>query len=114
MESCLFCGMARGEVPCDEVYADEEFLAFRDISPQAPTHVLIIPRRHIPSLVELGPEDAPLMGRLSVLAARLAAELGLAEGGYRWVVNAGPDACQTVPHVHLHLLGGRRLGWPPG
>ena len=114
MASCLFCAIASGEVPCDQVYADEEFLAFRDIAPQAPTHVLIIPRRHIPSLTELRESDAPLMGRFSLLAARIAGELGLAEGGYRCVVNCGEDACQSVPHLHLHLLGGRRLGWPPG
>jgi histidine triad (HIT) family protein len=114
MASCLFCAIARGEVPCDQVYADEEFLAFRDIAPQAPTHVLVIPRRHIPSLTDLRESDVPLMGRLNLLAARLAGDLGLAEGGYRCVVNCGEDACQSVPHLHLHLLGGRRLGWPPG
>jgi histidine triad (HIT) family protein len=114
MPSCLFCAIACGEVPCDQVYADEEFLAFRDIAPQAPTHVLIIPRRHIPGMTELRESDSTLMGRLSLLAARLAGDLKLADAGYRCVINSGEDACQSVPHLHLHLLGGRRLGWPPG
>ena len=114
MGDCLFCDIAAGRIPCQQVYTDSDFLGFSDISPQAPTHVLIIPRRHIPSLASLTAADADVMGRLCVLAARIAAQLGLAENGYRWVVNCGPDACQSVPHVHLHLLGGRQLGWPPG
>ncbi|MFH1842144.1 MAG: histidine triad nucleotide-binding protein [bacterium] len=114
MADCLFCDIATGRIPCDEVYADADFLAFRDINPQAPTHVLIIPRRHIGSLAELTGEDSELMGKFTIVAAKLAAELGLAPNGYRWVINCGPDAFQTVPHLHLHLLGGRKLGWPPG
>lgn len=114
MEQCLFCEIVAGRIPCEEVYSDADFLAFRDINPQAPTHVLLIPRRHLPSLATLTDADSEIMGRLAIVAAKLAANLGLAENGYRWVINCGPDACQTVPHVHLHLLGGRQLGWPPG
>jgi histidine triad (HIT) family protein len=114
MAACLFCEIAAGRIPCREALADAEFLAFHDISPQAPTHVLLIPRRHIGSLADLAEADAGLMGRLALTAAKLARELGLEAGGYRWVINCGEGAGQTVPHLHLHLLGGRRLGWPPG
>ncbi len=114
MAECLFCAIAAGRIPCRQAAADDEFIAFHDINPQAPTHVLIIPRRHVGSPAELTPADAAMMGRLTLMAARLAAELGLAPGGYRWVVNCGPDGGQSVPHLHLHLLGGRALRWPPG
>ena len=114
MSDCLFCKIAEGGIPADLVHEDEDCVAFRDINPQAPVHVLLIPRRHIAGLDELRDEDAPLMGRLSLAAARLARSLGVAAGGYRWVVNCGEDGCQTVPHLHLHILGGRKLGWPPG
>ena len=114
MEQCLFCAIAAGEIPCEKIYNDEEILAFRDTSPQAPTHVLVIPKRHIASLADLTQDDAAIMGQLAVVSSHLAADLGLDASGYRWVVNCGPDACQTVPHIHLHLLGGRPLGWPPG
>jgi histidine triad (HIT) family protein len=114
MAQCLFCEIAAGRIPCDEVYADDDFLGFRDINPQAPTHVLLIPRRHIPALSSLTADDADLLGRMAITASKLASQLGLAEHGYRWVLNCGADACQTVPHLHLHLLGGRQLGWPPG
>jgi histidine triad (HIT) family protein len=114
MSDCLFCEIAAGRIPCRQAYADDEFLAFHDINPQAPTHVLVIPRRHIASTTDLVPGDAGLLGRLLLTASRLAAELGLAPAGYRWVVNCGAGAGQTVPHIHLHLLGGRRLNWPPG
>ena len=89
-------------------------VAFRDINSQAPTHILIIPRRHIPSVAELAPGDAEVMGKLFLMARELAEEEGIDEGGYRMVVNAGADAGQTVFHIHLHLLGGRGMGWPPG
>lgn len=114
MSECIFCQIAAGEISCDEVYADEKILAFRDINPQAPTHVLVIPRRHIGALADLSEQDTAIMGHLSISAARIAADLGLASDGYRWVLNNGEDAGQTVPHIHLHILGGRRLGWPPG
>jgi len=114
MSDCLFCKIATGAIPADLVHEDEDCVAFRDINPQAPLHVLLIPRRHIAGLDDLTDDDAGLMGRLAVTASRLARELGVAAGGYRWVVNCGEDGCQTVPHLHLHILGGRKLGWPPG
>jgi histidine triad (HIT) family protein len=114
MNECLFCRIAAGTIPADLVYQDDEFLAFRDINPQAPTHVLIIPRVHVGATSDLGDEHAEMMGRLAVTATKISRDLGLDEGGYRWVVNCGEDGCQTVPHLHVHILGGRHLGWPPG
>jgi histidine triad (HIT) family protein len=112
--NCLFCRIAAEEIPADIVRATSDAVAFRDIHPQAPTHILIIPRRHIPSVRELEGTDAEAVGKLFLMAKELAQEEGLAEGGYRMVVNAGADAGQTVFHIHLHLLGGRVMGWPPG
>ena len=114
MSSCLFCKIAAGEIPCDQVHADDDFIAFRDINPQAPVHVLVIPRRHVTALTDLTDEDTDLAGRLQVTGARVASALGLDESGYRFVINCGQDGCQIVPHLHLHILGGRPLGWPPG
>jgi histidine triad (HIT) family protein len=112
MADCLFCRIARGEIPARIVAETEDCVAFRDIDPKAPTHVLVIPRAHVASLSET--EDAALVGKLSLLAARIARDEGIAESGYRTVVNTGPDAGQSVSHIHLHLLGGRALHWPPG
>lgn len=109
---CLFCRMATGEVPVDKVHEDELVFAIRDINPQAPTHLLVIPVDHVASLAELD-ASGPLPARLLAVAAELARREGL-PGGWRLVSNVGPDAGQSVPHLHLHLLGGRRLGWPPG
>jgi histidine triad (HIT) family protein len=114
MGSCLFCDIAAGKIPCTEVHSDGKFLAFRDIDPKAPTHILVIPRRHIASLAEMQDSDSELAGELMVTAARLAADEGLDKEGYRFVINCGSDGGQTVDHLHLHLLGGRPLGWPPG
>lgn len=111
---CLFCRIAQGEIPADLVRSDPDVVAFRDIHPQAPTHILVIPRKHIASVSELGRGDADVMGKLFLAAKDLAREEGISEGGYRMVVNAGPAAGQTVYHIHLHLLGGRGMGWPPG
>lgn len=112
--SCLFCRISDGEIPADVVRSTPEVVAFRDINPQAPAHILIIPRKHIPSVSELDAEDADVMGALFLMARELARDEGIEEGGYRMVVNAGADAGQTVFHIHLHLLGGREMGWPPG
>jgi histidine triad (HIT) family protein len=113
MENCLFCKIAAGEIPSDIVYQDDDIVAFRDINPGAPQHILIIPRRHIASSTDLTEEDGPLLAHIYVIATQLARELNL-ERGYRIVTNVGPDAGQSVFHLHFHLLGGRQLGWPPG
>jgi histidine triad (HIT) family protein len=114
MTDCLFCKIITRDVPASIVYEDQRVLAFNDINPQAPTHVLIIPRRHIDSLNEIGVEDDLLVGELVRRAAAIAKERGLSAGGYRMVFNTNRDAGQTVFHVHLHLVGGRSMGWPPG
>ncbi len=111
---CLFCKIAAGEIPSTTVYEDDEVMAFLDIAPQAPTHVVLIPKRHIPSAGALTRADDALLGRLFAAARQLADELGIAEGGYRIVTNIGKDGGQSVGHLHFHLLGGRALGWPPG
>ncbi|MCL5292210.1 MAG: histidine triad nucleotide-binding protein [Actinobacteria bacterium] len=115
MESeCLFCKIAAGQIPTEVVYEDDDVIAFKDIRPQAPVHVLVIPRKHIPAIAELADEDASLVGELVVTARKIAAAKGLTADGYRLVFNNGPGAGQDVYHVHLHLLGGRRFTWPPG
>jgi histidine triad (HIT) family protein len=114
MSDCLFCKIAAGVIPSKKVYADEAFYAFEDINPQAPTHVLLIPRKHIATLNDLGEEDADLMGRLVLLASRIARERGLDSKGFRLNANCRESAGQSVFHVHFHLLGGRPFGWPPG
>lgn len=114
MSECLFCRIAAGDIPATIVYQDDAVVAFRDITPQAPMHVLIIPRRHVETLNDLREGDDALIGRLVRTAASIAEEHGHAAGGYRTVFNCNADAGQTVFHVHLHLLAGRRLTWPPG
>ena len=109
----VFQQIIDGEIPADIVYEDDRCLAFRDVSPQAPVHVLVIPRKPIVSLAELEDEDEALMGHLVVVARRVALDLGL-ENGFRTVINSGPDGGQSVDHLHLHVLGGRGLAWPPG
>jgi histidine triad (HIT) family protein len=113
-QSCLFCRIAAGAIPARLAYEDDEVLAFHDLDPRAPVHVLIIPREHVASVNELTAEHGPLIGRLYVAAKQIAAELGVSDSGYRLVVNCGGDAGQSVAHIHLHLLGGRPLKWPPG
>lgn len=110
---CIFCRIARGEIPATLVHDGAEVVAFRDLNPQAPTHILVIPRRHLASLHEAGDSPA-LLGTLLAAARTIAEGEGLAEPGYRVVINHGPDAGQSVAHLHLHVLGGRPLGWPPG
>lgn len=114
MTDCLFCKMVAGEIQPNVVYEDADVLAFRDINPQARTHVLVIPKRHIPTLNDLGPEHAELMGKLYLAAQHIARQEGIAERGYRTVMNCNAEAGQTVFHIHLHLLGGRPMHWPPG
>ncbi len=114
MTDTIFGKIARGEIPADLVYEDEGVVAFRDLSPQAPTHILVIPRKPIPTLNDAGPEDAELIGKLFLAAARVAREAGIAERGYRTVINCNAAAGQTVFHLHVHLLGGRPMQWPPG
>ena len=111
---CLFCRIAAGEIPAEVVRTTPDLVAFRDINPQAPTHILIIPRIHVASVSELEEDQAGAMGKLFLAAKELAKEEGIEDGGYRMVVNAGADAGQTVFHIHMHLLGGRGMGWPPG
>jgi len=106
---CLFCRIAAGEMPSNIVYQDGEFLAFRDINPQAPKHLIIIPKTHIASLAELTGQQQGLIGRMIILARNLAEKEGLAERGYRLVINYGPEGGQVIPHLHLHLIGGRKL-----
>ena len=114
MSNCLFCKILAGEIPSKKVYENESVYAFRDISPQAPTHVLIVPRLHIPTINAIDTEHAELMGQLYLAAKHIAKAEGLSEAGYRVVMNCNEGAGQTVFHIHLHLLGGRRLQWPPG
>jgi len=111
-DNCLFCRIVRKEIPAKLVAEDDHCIAFRDINPQAPVHVLVIPREHVPSLDEAS--DAEMLGRLSLMAAEIARKEGVAAGGYRTVMNTNAGAGQTVFHVHLHLLGGRPMHWPPG
>ena len=113
MTDCLFCRILRNEIPAKKIYEDEHTFAFEDINPQAPTHVLIIPKRHVRGLKEATPEDAELIGRCHLAAAHIARQRGV-EDGDRTVLNVGPQAGQSVFHLHVHLLGGRSLHWPPG
>lgn len=111
-DSCLFCRIVRREIPATIVWEDDHSLAFRDVDPKAPVHVLVIPKVHVASLNEVA--DAEAVGRLVTAAARIASAEGIAERGFRTVINTGGDAGQSVHHLHLHLLGGRSLAWPPG
>ena len=114
MADCLFCKIVSGQIPAKKVHEDELCVGFHDISPQAPTHVLFVPKRHIATANELTREDRELAGHLMFCAAKVARENSIADTGYRLVMNTNADAGQTVFHLHLHLLGGRQLGWPPG
>lgn len=114
MKDCLFCKIAGGEIPADKVYEDDDVLAFRDIAPKAPVHLLVIPRRHISSLGEVTGDDAAVLGKLLLILRDLAVKEGIANSGYRVVNNIGSDGGQAVQHIHFHLLGGRAMGWPPG
>lgn len=113
-DNCLFCKMVSGAIQPNVVYQNDKVLAFRDINPQAPTHVLIVPKKHIATLNDLGDEDEGTVGALLVAARRIAKDLGVADAGYRVVMNTNIAAGQSVFHIHLHLLGGRQMTWPPG
>ncbi len=114
MTDCLFCKIVNGEIPTDFVYEDENVIAFRDINPQAPTHILIVPRAHIETLNDVKQSHNKLLGAMQITASQIAEKEGIHERGYRTVFNCNREAGQTVFHIHLHLLGGRRMSWPPG
>ena len=111
---CLFCKIVAGDIPAEIIYRDDQVLAFRDINPQAPIHVLVIPQKHVDSLASVTDEQRDIMGKIMIVAREIAAAEGLSESGYRAVINVGLDGGQTISHLHLHLLGGRTLHWPPG
>ncbi len=114
MSDCLFCGIVEGKIKANVVYQNERVVAFRDISPKAPVHILIIPRKHVISVLDVEASDHALVGEIFQVAGRLAREQGIADSGFRVVVNSGPDAGQSVFHLHYHLIGGRQMAWPPG
>ena len=115
MTDCIFCKIAKGEIPSQKVYEDESVVAFKDLSPKAPVHVLIVPKKHIQSVAHFQTEDKELAAHIFVdVVPKLAAELAVADGGFRIVLNTGDDGGQTVHHLHVHLLGGRKMTWPPG
>ncbi|MDR2303266.1 MAG: histidine triad nucleotide-binding protein [Treponema sp.] len=114
MNDCIFCKIIQGEIPSKKIYEDDDMLAFHDIGPQAPVHFLLIPKRHITSIMETGDGDTLLIGRLLIKAQELAKESGCGEKGARFVINCKEDGGQTVGHLHIHVLGGRPLAWPPG
>lgn len=114
MSDCLFCKIISGEIPSSKVYEDEYVYAFNDISPEAPVHVLIVPKEHIASCNDINEKNADIIGKVFLAAKEIAAEKGIAENGYRVVNNCGDDGGQSVKHLHFHLLGGRSLAWPPG
>ena len=113
-DETIFSKIIRREIPADIVYEDEQALAFRDVSPQAPTHILVIPKEPLASVADAREQDAALLGHLMVVARKVACDEGILEDGFRLVVNTGKDGGQTVPHLHIHILGGRPLSWPPG
>ena len=114
MNDCLFCGIVDGKIKANLVYQDDAVVAFKDIAPKAPVHILIIPRKHLVGVSEIAEADRALIGQIFQVAARLAREQGIAESGFRVVANSGADAGQSVFHLHYHLLGGRQMSWPPG
>ncbi|HEU0265275.1 MAG TPA: histidine triad nucleotide-binding protein [Geobacterales bacterium] len=114
MEGCIFCKIIRGEIPAKKVYEDDDVLAMEDISPQAPLHLLLLPKRHIVNILDLKPADAELVGKIHLVAAEIARQRGVDEAGFRLVTNTNAGAGQSVFHIHFHLLAGRPLSWPPG
>jgi histidine triad (HIT) family protein len=114
MNECLFCKIIKGDIPSTKVYEDEILYAFRDIQPEAPVHILIVPKKHIESIAYAEPNDLELLGHIQLIASKIASKEGIATGGYRLVTNVGSNGGQTVGHLHYHLLGGRSMTWPPG
>lgn len=114
METCIFCKIVKGEIPSDKVFEDENILAFKDINPEAPVHIIIIPKKHISNLNEISEEDSKVIAGIMLAIKDIAKKLGIDNSGYRVVSNCGEDGGQTVSHIHFHLLGGRNLKWPPG
>jgi histidine triad (HIT) family protein len=114
MEDCIFCKIIKGEIPCEKVYEDDIVLSFKDISPGAPSHILIIPKKHISSLNEVTDEDSKIIAHVFIVLKEIVKKLGIDETGYRIVSNCGEQGGQTVEHIHFHVLGGRTLQWPPG
>jgi histidine triad (HIT) family protein len=114
MENCIFCKIVKGEIPSKKIFEDDETLVFYDENPQAPIHFLVVPKKHIPNVMECAEEDVPLLGRLLDRAQKVAKQLGMEEKGCRFVINCKEDGQQTVPHIHIHVLGGRPMTWPPG
>ena len=114
MDNCIFCKIIRGEIPSNKIFEDDEILAFHDINPAAPVHFLVIPKQHISNILETKEADSALLGKLVFRAQKLAAALGCEENGFRLVVNCKSHGCQSVDHLHVHILGGRQLAWPPG
>ena len=114
MSDCLFCKIVTGDIPAEKVFENDHVIGFQDLNPQAPTHVLVIPKKHVSTINDLQDEDKALVGEMFMAARQIAADQGLAEKGYRTVMNCNEEAGQTVFHIHLHLLGGRRMQWPPG
>tara|TARA_B100001094_G_scaffold172178_1_gene166501 strand:- start:2953 stop:3300 length:348 start_codon:yes stop_codon:yes gene_type:complete len=113
-EDCLFCKLISGEIPATEVYRDDDIFAFEDINPIAPTHILVIPIKHLSDIKSANQDDQELIGKMLLIANQIATEKGLAEDGFRYVINTGKNGGQTVYHLHLHIIGGRSLSWPPG
>lgn len=114
MEDCVFCKIIKGEIPCNKVYEDDKVLAFNDINPEAPVHVLIVPKTHVKSIMDLSEDEYQLISHVFKVASKIAKDLKIYEKGFRIVNNIGEDGGQTVPHIHFHVLGGRTLQWPPG
>lgn len=114
MDDCIFCRIISGAIPSQRIYEDDQVLAIRDINPQAPVHMLLMPKKHITSLGDVSESEGPLIGRIALVAASLARDEGIAERGFRLLTNAGPEGGQAVAHLHFHLLGGRQMAWPPG
>lgn len=113
-EDCLFCKIVANQIPSEKLYEDDDVTAFRDVNPAAPTHVLVIPNKHIAAVNEASDEDQALLGKLLLVANKIAEQEGLADEGFRYVINTGEQGGQTIFHIHLHVLGGRQLSWPPG